>query len=108
MKNININKKHIIKIYRNDIFIGYLKSYRKHRNGKYRFEKTLNVNDCMRFLHISEIENVLNKLTTLLDLVLYFKDIFNFKKSELTEQEIRNSKLCVLNVIKIREGIFKK
>lgn len=107
MKRKNEDKKYIIKIYRNDVFIGYLKSYRKHRNNKYRFEKTLNINDCMRFFSNNETDKILNKLKNLLDLVLYFKDNFSFKTSELTEQEIRNSKLRVLNVLKIKEGIFK-
>lgn len=107
MKKDKVIRKNVIKIYHDDKFVGYIKSYRKHRNGKYRFEKTNNVNECLRFIYIGETTRATDKLNSLLDLIYYYKETYNFKNFELTDQEIRNSKLRILNVIKIKEGIFK-
>jgi len=99
--------KFVIKIYHNDIFIGYLKKYRKCRNDKYRFERSVNVNDSLQFSYKGHTDLIKYKLTNLKD-PIYYNDSYTFKESELTDQEMRKSKLEFLNVVKIRYGIFKR
>jgi len=97
---------YIICVYLNDAFVGYVKSWRFHRNKKYRFDKTKNVNNASKFGTKSGGDRAANKLNNLLDELIYNKK-FNFKCVELTNQELRRSKLSFLNIVKIREGIFK-
>lgn len=98
---------YVIKIYANDKFLGYLKNYRLHRNAKYRFERTLNVDKAIKFSPESVCKFIIIKIKYSLDNLRYCNMNYDFKCSELTNQEIRNSKLRHLNVVKIKQGIFK-
>ena len=98
--------KYVIKIYYDGKFIGYVKNYRRHRNDKYRFNKTKNIKTASYFTFVEQIENNLNNKRDM----LYYNEKFSFKGAKVTKQEIRNSKIHLLNVIKdykSREGIFK-
>ena len=44
----------VIKIYNNSIFVGYIKDTRLHRNGYYRFNKTKNIDKCMKY-HLAQM-----------------------------------------------------
>ena len=99
--------KYIVKIYHNNEFIGYIKSYRKFRNSKYRFVRTIKINDAMQFPYKANTDMIVWKLSKLKD-TLYYNDLYTFETGELTDQEIRKSKLEFLGIVKIREGIFKK
>lgn len=96
----------IICIYLDDNFIGYIKNYRFHRNKKYRFDRTKNVIKASKFGSKSGCEGACNKLNNLKDELIYNQK-YSFKCTELTNQELRRSKLNVLNIVKIRKGIFK-
>lgn len=98
---------YVIRVYLNDIFCGYVKNYRFHRSKKYRFDKTKNVNNASKFGSISGCEAACIKLNKLRDDLVYYNKKFNFKCVELTKQEVRKSKLSFLNIVKIKEGIFK-
>lgn len=98
---------YIIKIYLDDKFIGYLKSYRKHRNARYRFERSLNVEKAIKFSPEAVCKMTILKLVYSLDTLKYCNTNYDFQCAELTNQEIRCSKLKHLNSVKIREGIFK-
>jgi len=104
------NDVYIINIYHEDKgFIGYIKSYRKHRNGKYRFTKTKNIAKALKYSHFGSAINVQIKLNQLESKdKLYYNNSYFFIDAKLTEQEIRKSKLNVLKSVKIREGLFKK
>jgi len=101
-----INNVYIICVYIDDTFVGYVKNWRFHRNKKYRFDKTKNVNNASKFGTKGGCDGATNKLNNLRDDIYNKK--FSFKCSELTNQELRRSKLNFLNIVKIREGIFKK
>jgi hypothetical protein len=105
MKNEMIESVHVILIYLNNDFVGYVKDYRIYRNKKYRFNKTKNINIASKFIFKDKCEDACNKLNNLRD-VIYTKS-YNFKCGIITNQEIRRSKLSVLKIIIIREGIFK-
>ena len=68
------------------------------------FNKTRNINNAYKF-NFSICETACNKLNNLRD-DIYIKS-YNFKCGEITNQEVRRSKLSVLKIVKIREGIFK-
>ena len=99
--------KYIVKIYHDNKFIGYIKSYRKCRNSKYRFVRTIKINDAMQFPYKANTDMIKWKLTNLKD-PLYYNNLYTFETGELTDQEIRKSKLEFLGIVKIREGLFKK
>ena len=105
MKNEMIGSIHVILVYLNNYFVGYIKDYRIYRNKKYRFNKTKNINIASKFIFKDKCEDACNKLNNLRD-VIYTKS-YNFKCGVITPQEIRRSKLSVLKIVKIREGIFK-
>ena len=102
-----INPTYIVKIYLDDKFVGYLKSYRLHRSAKYRFEKTLNVGKAIKFSPEDVCKRAVFKLENYLDKLRYCNSNYHFDSSELTNQELRSSKLRRLNVVVIKEGIFK-
>jgi hypothetical protein len=90
---------YVLRIYRNDKFIGYVKTYRKQRNAKYRFEKTRNINNaCQIFLKVN-CEHARDNLTFLRDKI-YDNEVYRFEVVKTTEQELRKSKLHLLNVAK--------
>ena len=63
---------YVLKIHRdNKGFVGYIKSYRKHRNGKYRFERTKNINKAIHYTSIIECNHVKVKLTINRDILIY-------------------------------------
>jgi hypothetical protein len=99
--------RYIVKIYRDDIFLGYVKSYRKYINGKYRFEKTKNIFNALSYISIVECNSLKNKLTLRRDMLIY-NNSYYFKVDIITEQEIRKSKIKILDKIKIRKGVFKR
>lgn len=99
-----MDKTYIIRVYFNDDFVGYVKDYRIYRNKKYRFNKTKNINKAYRF-NLWICETACDKLNNLRDDI--YTKAYNFKCGEITDQELRRSKLSVLKIIKIREGIFK-
>ena len=108
-KNKIQKNNYIIKIYRDNIFIGYVRSYRKRRNGKYRFEKTKNISLALEYTNSTGLaDNVTMKLNSSMIDKLYYKGSYCFKVSKITDKEIRKSKLNILEKVKIREGIFKR
>jgi len=46
--------KYVIKIYYDGKFIGYVKNYRRHRNDKYRFNKTKNIKTASYFTFVNK------------------------------------------------------
>jgi len=104
MKNEIIESAYVISVYLNEDFVGYIKDYRIHRNKKYRFNKTKNINIASKFIFKYKCENACDNLNNLRDDT--YKS-YNFKCGEITNQEVRKSKLNVLKIVKIREGIFK-
>ena len=97
---------HVIKIYKADKFIGYVKLYRILRTGLYCFEKTKNVDDAMTYLSSTQCDNLKNKLSTKRDMLRYGVS-YKFENIIVTAQEIRLSKLNVLKTKKIKTGLFK-
>lgn len=109
LKNTILNgvySRYVLRVYRDDEFIGYVKDYRFHRNKKYRFNKTKNVINASIFLSKSSADVVKNKLDNFRDKLCQYK-AFTFKVILITSKEIRLSKLNLLNKVIIREGIFK-
>ena len=100
-----IGSANVILVYLNDDFVGYVKDYRIYRNKKYRFNKTRNINKAIKFIFKDKCETACNNLNNLRD-TTYTKS-YSFKCGQVTNQEIRRSKLSVLKIVKIREGIFK-
>jgi len=103
-------KKYAVKIYKNDVFIGFVKSIRKHRNGFIRFVKTRNVETANTFSHksygYSYALSLELCLTTNIDKLMY-RDNYKFLATEITKKDIRSSKLSVLKYKKIKTGILK-
>ena len=97
----------VIKIYNNSIFVGYIKDTRLHRNGYYRFNKTKNIDKCMKYKTECYIKHVIAKISNQLDISHYYKSSYKFECKLITNQEIRLSKLNVLNKKIIKIGIFK-
>jgi len=95
-----------IKIYNNDLFVGYVKSYRKYDSG-YRFYITKNIQKSLQYKSESLILRAIDSLTNNRDKLLEI-GIYTFKSSNVTNQDIRMSKLNILKRVKIRKGIFKK
>lgn len=102
---MKITDKYVIKIYKNDVFAGYVKSNRLSRNGEYRFTRTKNINECISTESYFTILGVFNKVSILGDKI--YNRNCEFRILKITEQEMRNSKLSVLKNKVIREGIFK-
>jgi len=102
-----MKKEYVLRVYRNDKFIGYIKTYRKFSNAKYRFEKTKNINEAIKFVAEHSCNILRIKLSEFID-KLIFDDSYTFKSHKITDKEIRKSKLYLLNTIVIREGIFKR
>ena len=95
-----------IKVYNDDLFVGYIKSYRKF-NNLYRFEITKNFYKSLQYKYESDINKTIDKLTNSRDKLLEIGN-YTFKLSLLTDKEIRKSKLNILKIVKIRKGIFKR
>jgi hypothetical protein len=97
---------YIIKIYKDDNFIGYLKNYRLIKSG-YRFNKTKNLS----LANKSSFKGLLfiwrDKLETKLD-NFYHRGNYKFEISEITKQEVRKSKLNMLYLYKERSNILKQ
>lgn len=107
LKPIKLND-FVIRIYKDDIFIGYLKDWRLHRNKKYRFNKTKNINNAIRYCS-DIVQNSEGVMRIVKDLdFLHHGGSIKLKCVKVTEQELRKSKLYYLSVIKVREGIFKR
>ena len=102
-----------IKVYNDDLFVGYIKSYRKF-NNLYRFEITKNFYKSLQYKYESDINKTIDKLTNSRDKLTNSRDKlleignYTFKLSLLTDKEIRKSKLNILKIVKIRKGIFKR
>jgi len=79
---------------------------RYHRNRRFRFDRTKNINNATKFSLKYNCESATFKLNNLRDDLIYNKKT-SFRCVELTNQELRRSKLSFLNIVKIREGIFK-
>ena len=103
-ENVIIKNHFIIKVYKNDIFVGYVISYRKGRNG-YVFRKSKYIHKAANYIQKIEIERVKFKLTKLGNVILN-SDYF-FEITQITDQEIRFSKLSVLKTKRIKGGLFK-
>ena len=103
---INLLNCYVIKTYKENKFIGFVKSYRKHRNGKYRFERTKNTNLAIKFISNHECRRLQLKLSVLKD-PLRYNNSYSFTNEKITDQDIRLSKLTTLNSKKIKSGIFK-
>jgi hypothetical protein len=103
----SIKNKIVISVYKNGIFIGYIQKYRLQRNGCYRFEKTKDVRNAIKYKTDSFglIKYIISNLASNLD-TFYYNDSFEFKLKILNEQEIRKAKLLILNRT-IRKGLFK-
>jgi len=97
----------VIKIYKDDLFVGYIKNIRVHRNRQYRFIKTKNIDKCMKYKTECYIKHVIAKISNQLDISHYYKSSYKFESKLITNQEIRLSKLNVLDKKIIRMGIFK-
>jgi len=97
----------VIKIYNNSIFVGYIKDTRLHRNGYYRFNKTKNIDKCMKYHTKWNSDAIVEKLSRNFDILHYYKSSYKFECKLITNQEIRLSKLNVLNKKIIKIGIFK-
>ena len=96
---------YILKISKNCEFLGYVSSYRKNRNGLYRFNKTKNLEKAIQFLNVNRAFITANNLNILKDKIYYSS--FFFEVSKITDKEVRKSKLNVLRYIKVKEGILK-
>lgn len=103
-KRLNVGN-YIVIVYLNGDFVGYVKEYRLHRNKKYRFDKTKNINKALKFVATNIAEKATDQLNNFRDDI--YNNFYTFKHSEITNQELRRSKLSVLKIVKIREGIFK-
>jgi len=103
---INDSVLYNIKVYNNNIFSGYVKMYRYY-NGKYRFEITKNIIKSLQYKWELESKKTIDKLTNDRDRLLEI-GVYTFESSEVTNQDIRRSKLDILKRVKIRKGIFKK
>jgi hypothetical protein len=101
---------YVLRVYHKDEFVGYIKNYRKHRNSKYRFNKTRNINKALTLIYKYTWKEIQYKLEELGDKLIYGNN-FSFLITEITDQEIRKSKLHLLSIIKNNKkvtGIFKK
>lgn len=99
---------YVLRVYLEDKFVGYVKTYRLHRNYKYRFEKTKNISNAWLTNNKIVCDQAKDKLTLFGD-NLY--NNFKFEITKVTEQELRKSKLYLLGVVKNykeKKGIFKK
>lgn len=103
-ENVIIKNHFIIKVYKNDVFAGYVISYRKGRNG-YVFKKSKYIHKAASYIQKVEIERVKFKLTNLGNSILN-NDYF-FEIIQINDQEIRFSKLTILKTKKIKSGLFK-
>jgi hypothetical protein len=97
----------VVRVYINDKFSGYLKEYRLHRNKKYRFNKTKNINNAIKFLNPIHCGEVIDRIIDTIDKLHHINKV-ELKCIRVTEQELRKSKLYLLNTIIEREGIFKR
>ena len=102
----NIPVLYNIKVYIDNLFVGYVKSYRKYSSG-YRFEITKNVQKSLLYKWEVESNRTIDKLTNNID-KLFKIGIYTFDSLIVTNQVIRKSKLDILKRVKIRKGIFKK
>jgi len=102
----NLLDYYFVKIYKDNRFLGYVKSYRKHRNGRYRFERTNNLNNALKYISKLEGDRIELKLSKLKDKLRY-NDSYSFANGKITEQEIRLSKLHTLKNIKMKTKILK-
>lgn len=93
----------VIKIYKADVFVGYVLNYRKGRNG-YDFKRSKYIHKAIKYIQKIECDRVKFKLTTLGN--IFNKDYY-FEVIQVTDQEIRFSKLQVLKTKKIKVGLFK-
>lgn len=98
-----IKNRFIIKIYKNNVFVGYVISYRKGRNG-YAFKKSKYIHKAASYIQKVDIERVKFKLTKLGTIL---NDDYFFEIIQITDQEIRFSKLSVLKTKRIKSGLFK-
>lgn len=96
--------KYLIKIKYKNKFVGYIKNYRLHRNYKYRFNKTKNIDKAMYF-DMRVCSNILDKLQTRID-NLYYND-YSFEIYSISKKDIRKSKLQILKNKKIKNGVLK-
>lgn len=97
----------VVKIYRDDVFIGFVRSYRKHRNGLYLFEKTKNLNNALIFNDLISSLYCETHLKDELDKIYYFNKNNYFKTIKIDSQDIRLSNLNILRNRKIKLGILK-
>ena len=104
MKSNKVNM-YVVKVYKNDKFVGYVKSYRKLRTDLYSFERTKNINESIKYLSIIESCRLKIKLTNKRDKLRYVN--YYFDNVIISEQEIRLSKLNILKTKKIKTGLFK-
>ena len=63
---------YIVKIYKSDKFVGYVKSYRTLRTGLYSFERTKNINEALKNSTSMECARVSVKLATKRYVKIYF------------------------------------
>jgi hypothetical protein len=101
---IEFIKFYIIRIYKKDKFIGFVKSWRKHRNGKYRFEKTKNIDFAIKTISRHESQRLEIRLSELKDHI--YSNSYLFVSEKITEQDIRLSKLIAIR-LNSKLGIFK-
>jgi hypothetical protein len=97
---------YVIRVYTNDNFSGYLKDYRLHRNRKYRFNKTKNINNVLKLPAPIFCQEVIDYIIDNIDKLHHIN--IRLECVKVTEQELRKSKLYLLNTIIEREGIFKR
>lgn len=102
---MSLLNKYGVKIYRDDIFIGFVRKYRKHRNGFYRFEKTNDLNKALIFNDNISPVHCEYTLTNNIDKFYYFNKNYYFRVEKINNQDIRFSKLSILRFSKF--GIFK-
>lgn len=95
---------YVISVYKNNDFIGYIKSVRKHRNEKYRFEKTKDIDSALKY---RDHFICLGKTIQLKEDGDNIYNNYVFVVTTITSQEIRKSKLNVLEHKEIKTGLFK-
>ena len=83
---------YILKVYHDNIFLGYIKRYKKYRDGRIRFYITKKIESALYHLTIVDCDRLKFILEVFKDTTRY-DDNYNFEVFKINNQEIRKLKL---------------
>jgi len=83
---------YILKVYHDNIFLGYIKRYEKYRDGKFIFYITKKIERALYHLTIVDCDILKCKLDSFKDVLIY-DDNYIFEVFKINNQEIRKLKL---------------